>query len=367
MKAVIAVVALAICASAWDLEAPHAMTFDDYLVEFGKSYSDETSYFTHMRIFERSRDEVVAHNADTSQTWKKGINQFSDMTETERSQFFGLNRHIINKNLMLNHEDFHYDLNTLPDSVDWRTKNVVSPVKNQGGCGSCWAFAATETIESNVAMNTGKAPPLLSTQNMVSCTPNPQHCGGTGGCDGATAELGMEYVKQKGIASEADYPYTARTGSCNEGKKKTASISGWVKLIENNYTDLVVAIASVGPIAVSVAADPWMSYSSGVFTGCRFAPSNVVIDHGVQLVGYGTDAGSKRDFWIVRNSWGAGWGERGYIRLEKHSDGDMKKWCAPDNRPQDGTGCDGGPPSVTVCGSCGIWYDSAYAVGGKLL
>jgi len=134
-----------------------------------------------------------------------------------------------------------------------------------------------------------------------------------------------------------------------------------VKLPENNYTALLTAIATIGPIAVSVDAMPWMSYSSGVFTGCGLA--RIDINHAVQLVGYGTAGG--KDYWIVRNSWGSFWGESGYIRLFKHSDGDMK-WCGPDPSPADGTGCDGGPPVVTVCGSCGIWYDSSYPVGASL-
>jgi len=129
----------------------------------------------------------------------------------------------------------------------------------------------------------------------------------------------------------------------------------------------VQAVANVGPIAISVDANAWGGYSRGIFTGCPKAPRNVIIDHAVQLVGYGTDPATKLDYWIVRNSWGGSWGEQGYIRMEKHSDGDKSKWCAIDNRPQDGSGCDGGPPQVTVCGSCGIWYDNSYPVGGKLV
>jgi len=249
----------------------------------------------------------------------------------------------------------------LPDRVDWREKNVVTPVKNQGSCGSCWAFATTEGVESCVAQATGKLL-TLSAQDVTSCTKNPQHCGGTGGCGGATAELGFDQVAKGGIALEKDYPYTAQTGTCKTSVPKAARVKGFVKLIENNYTDLINAIANVGPIAVSVAADPWMMYGGGVFTGC--APGGtrqVVINHAVQLVGYGVDAG--RDYWLVRNSWGGSWGERGYIRMLRHSDGDKSKWCNPDNRPQDGSGCDGGPASITVCGSCGIWYDSCYATG----
>jgi len=253
----------------------------------------------------------------------------------------------------------------LPASVDWRTVKpaILTPVKNQGACGSCWAFAATQSIEANVAQNTGKLL-TLSPQNVVSCTPNPQHCGGTGGCGGATAELAFEYVSQKGIASNQDYPYRAVTGTCDETIRKTARIKSFVKLIENNYTDLMVAVATVGPIAVSVDASSWGGYSSGIFTGCPGKGSFIDINHAVQLVGYGSQAG--RDYWIVRNSWGAGWGEGGFIRILRHSDGDTTQWCNVDRTPGDGSGCDGGPSQITACGSCGIWYDNCYPTGGSL-
>jgi len=255
-------------------------------------------------------------------------------------------------------------LESLPDSVDWRTKGIVSPVKNQGGCGSCWAFAGVEAIETSIAQETGKIL-ALSCQNVVSCALNPHHCGGTGGCGGATADIAYGYVADRGIASEAAYPYRAQTGVCNEAIAKTAKIKGFVKIPENNYTQLVTALANVAPLAVNVDANAWSSYSSGVFTGCQFR--DIDINHVVQVVGYGTDAARAKDYWIVRNSWGTVWGEKGYIRIEKHSDGDHSKWCGPDTRPQDGTGCDGGPSVVTACGSCGMWYDASYATGGSIL
>jgi len=192
---------------------------------------------------------------------------------------------------------------------------------------------------------------------------NPHHCGGTGGCGGATADIAYGYVIDKGIATEANYPYQARTGTCNEQIPKSAKIKGFVKIPENNYTELITALATVGPLAVNVDAGSWSSYSSGVFTRCSFA--EIDVNHVVQVVGYGTTG--SQDYWIVRNSWGAGWGERGYIRLERHSDGDHKKWCGPDHKPQDGTGCDGGPAVVTACGSCGMWYDASAAVGGSII
>jgi len=345
-----------------NLEAPHGYTFEQYLVDFGKFY-EPSEFAMRKALFESRVAEVVAHNNQENASWRKGINKFSDMTMEEFRRNLGHSSSM--SQTMRASMPLAPELNMpaagLPDSVDWRTKGVVTKVKDQGGCGSCWAFAAIETIESSLTQATGKTL-LLSAQNMVSCTKNPQHCGGTGGCAGATSELGYQYVAEKGIASEADYPYRAITGTCDESKKKSAHIGGFVKLKENNYTDLLVAIATIGPIAVSVDAEPWMSYSSGVFTGCGF--SRIDINHAVQLVGYGTASG--KDYWIVRNSWGQWWGEQGYIRIFKHSDGDMK-WCGPDPTPQDGTGCDGGPPVVTVCGSCGIWYDSSYPTGVSLL
>jgi len=204
---------------------------------------------------------------------------------------------------------------------------------------------------------------MLSPQNIVDCTPNPQQCGGSGGCNGATAELGLGYVRDYGISLDADYPYTAQTGTClNQTIAKAATVKNFVKLPENNYTALMIAVAKIGPIAVSAAAGAWNSYGGGVFT-CDSSQTD--IDHAIQLVGYGTDPDGG-DYWLVRNSWGMGWGESGYIRMQRHSDGDMSKWCGTDSTPSDGSGCQGGPPTVQVCGSCGIWYDTCYPVGGSL-
>mmetsp|Transcript_6565 Transcript_6565/g.27073 ORF Transcript_6565/g.27073 Transcript_6565/m.27073 type:complete len:122 (+) Transcript_6565:305-670(+) len=115
------------------------------------------------------------------------------------------------------------------------------------------------------------------------------------------------------------------------------------------------AVASVGPLAVNVDASAWSSYESGVFTGCDMQAPD--LDHVVQLVGYGTDAGSNMDYWLVRNSWAPSWGEDGYIRIYRDS---TASTCGVDTTPQDGTGCNGGPKNVTVCGSCGILYDVTY-------
>jgi len=344
-------------------------TFEEYVRDFGKHYASPQEYKLHKQVFNNNLRKVITHNRDTSAKWRAAVNKFTDMTAAEQKRFRGLNEDLSRKlhaaaPTVAMAQLPNIALEDLPASVDWRTANppVVSDVKDQGGCGSCWAHATVEEVESNVAQATGTLL-KLSPQNVVDCTPNPQQCGGTGGCNGATAELGIDYIAHKGVASEADYPYHAVTQPCDETIGKTAKVTGFVKLPENNYTALVTAVATIGPIAISVAAGAWSSYGGGVFTGCDF--SSIDIDHAVQLVGYGTDSGT--DYWIVRNSWGPGWGEEGYIRMEKHSDGDMTKWCGTDPSPGDGSGCQGGPPTITVCGSCGIWYDNCYAVGGSII
>ena len=142
----------------------------------------------------------------------------------------------------------------LPPSIDWRTRGVVSEVKNQGGCGSCWAFSTVETLESAVAIASGKLLEL-SPQQVVSCAPNPKDCGGTGGCEGSVQWLGFNYTAQGGIVLDSDYPYTAQTGTCKSNPGKAAAgNTGYVRLPANNYSALMNAVVNVGPIAISVDA-----------------------------------------------------------------------------------------------------------------
>eukprot|EP00930_Biecheleria_cincta_P046187 TRINITY_DN3185_c0_g1_i1.p1 TRINITY_DN3185_c0_g1~~TRINITY_DN3185_c0_g1_i1.p1 ORF type:complete len:319 (-),score=45.99 TRINITY_DN3185_c0_g1_i1:219-1175(-) len=250
---------------------------------------------------------------------------------------------------------------SLPDNLDWRQKTgVVTPVKDQGGCGSCWAFSTVQTMESALAIATGKPAPILSPQQVVSCAPNPNQCGGTGGCQGATQEIGFNYTESAGLTSEQTYPYEGQTGTCQQSKiKPIAKNSGFVKLPSNNYTALISAVANIGPIAISVAAGGmgWQFYGGGVFGDkCGFDQ-----DHAVQLVGYGADGA--KDYWLVRNSWGSDWGERGYIRIQRYGEG--KEPCGMDTKPQDGSACKGQTQPVKMCGLCGILSDSSYPIGMK--
>jgi len=243
--------------------------------------------------------------------------------------------------------------------VDWRAKGIVTSVKDQANCGSCWSFATAEALEIAWGLKTGNLT-VLSEQQILDCTPNPNHCGGTGGCQGGTAELAYDRIIQLGgLTSEALYPYVSGGGRDYKCKSPIpapiAKVSNYTKLPENEYEPLLTAVATVGPIAISVDAASWGRYASGVYNGCN--QKNPDIDHAVLLVGYGTDP-DHGDYWLVRNSWGPGWGEKGYIRLARSSDAN----CGTDKTPDDGSGCSGGPPEVTVCGTCGILYDTCYPI-----
>ena len=228
------------------------------------------------------------------------------------------------------------------------------------------AFASTATMESHVAKASGLLFDL-SVQQVASCTPNPNQCGGTGGCNGATAELAFDYASNShGLFEEFQWGYNSYFGDNQDCKapgvaKPVASVNGFVQLPINNYTALMNAIATVGPIAISVDASTWHSYAGGIFDGCNQA--NPDINHGVVLVGYGEENGQK--FWTVRNSWNPTWGEKGYIRLARYDNEDQR--CGSDVTPQDGVACAGENDPVTVCGTCGIVYDTAYPLNAKAL
>ena len=271
-------------------------------------------------------------------------------------------------------------------------------MKNQSSCGSCWAFASTELIESHVAIETGTLLEL-SVQQLVDCVPNAQHCGGGGGCTGAIVEVALDYViSNGGMVAEDTLEYTAEDGTCplhekhffrgsfnnefnnDENKiimramqqeiKKVAGILDYVVLPTNDYKTVMNAIAKTGPVAISVDAEKWYMYESGIFSNNGVEGENWDINHAVVLVGYGTDEKTGLEYWLVRNSWGPKWGESGYIRLLRNED----KVCGIDTTPFDGTGCqfdvNGNkliPEPVEVCGTNGILFDVVVPTGGHLL
>merc|ERR1712159_235596 len=200
------------------------------------------------------------------------------------------------------------DESTAPASVDWTTKNAVTPVKNQQQCGSCWAFSTTGSVEGVNAIATGKLQ-SFSEQQLVDCAGS----FGNQGCNGGLMDNGFKYIEQSGDSLETDYPYTAKTGTCDKSKIKSAvSISGFTDVPPKNEAQLAAAVAK-NPVSVAIEADQsgFQFYKTGIFSGT----CGTNLDHGVLAVGFGTDGG--KAYWKVKNSWGTTWGDKGYIRMAK--------------------------------------------------
>merc|ERR1712038_840314 len=324
-------------------DAYRDIQFASFREQHGKHYSTKAEFELRKDIFHANLAKIERHNA--LGTWKMGVNEFSDLTQAEfEAQMTGGYKRMPQSGAAVPAATTFKakSRSELPDSVDWRDQGAVSEVKNQGQCGSCWAFCTTEMIESYAAIATGNLPEL-STQQVTACTPNPLSRGGTGGCYGSIPQLGYTYIQLFGHAMESDYPYT----------------SGTTTLAPNDQEAVMTHLAEVGPLAVAVYASGWGGYSSGVYSGCAY-DSNIALNHAVQLVGYGTDE-AEGDYWIVRNSWGTGWGEGGYIRLAR----DVEAQCGTDSTPMDGTACVGGPGNDEqhVCGQCGVLFDVSWPLG----
>lgn len=428
-----------------------AYSFEQFLSDFGRSYHDPSEYAERRGIFYDNLRTIVEHNVKHVNTiggYRLGVNPTADQRPHELLRGYDkyqsstvaitngasndgsshqttaaserkLRNHAIhpdrvsrvNKHHWKYHHHHHnhkHDaivqklgihlepVEDLPRSVDWRTKGVTTPIKNQGMCGSCWAFASTAVLESHVAIQTGVLYDL-SPQELVSCAPNREHCGGTGGCAGATAELAFDLVKTHGIVEEWRFGYQEGRGgavNCTLNRPSSrhrfshrrfysrsrkdeqrfdgavAGIADYAVLPSNNYTVLMNTVAKLGPVTVSVACLPWHLYKSGVFYEPLHRGQSTDLDHLVVMEGYGTDEESGEDYWIVRNSWGPRWGEKGYIRLKRVG----SEECGIDETPEDGTACtldpDGNkilPEPQLICGNSGILFDSAIPLGGFLI
>lgn len=285
-------------------------------MEHTKTYSSVTEESFRFKIFTDRLQTVTKHNQRYElglESFELGINQFSDMLTNEiNQQMNGLNHTLIqstfkNSQLVYMPESIEVD-----EEINWNEKGAVTPVKNQGNCGSCWAFASTGCLEGQTFLKTGKLV-SLSEQNLVDCSGS--H--GNHGCSGGWMMYAYKYIADnKGIDTEDSYPYEAVQEKCHFNPKTVgATDTGSYSLVGNEKT-LMKFVGTVGPISVAIDAgqNSFHLYSKGVY----YEPlCGKEVNHAVLVVGYGTDSYGQ-DYWLVKNSWGEQWGDGGYIKMARN-------------------------------------------------
>jgi C1A family cysteine protease len=282
------------------------LEFQRFKLQFNKQYENPAEEKFRFSVFTSNFLMIEQHNA-LNKSWEMKINGFGDLTQREFTlHFTGLKRHQ-KQNLRMQR---FANVSRVPDSVDWRERNAVTPVKYQGKCGSCWAFAAAEAVEGIHAIRTGKLI-SLSEQQLVDCSYGDEGKDNNG-CAGGVIDEAFDFVEDNnGLCSEDEYPYQAKDGICKQCAP-VATISNYYDVPAGDLDELKAA-CSAQPIAVAIEADTkgFQFYSKGIFDEV----CGTDLDHGVLLVGYGSEQGN--DYWIVKNSWGTNWGEQGYIRFKR--------------------------------------------------
>ncbi|KAH8405046.1 hypothetical protein KR222_005636, partial [Zaprionus bogoriensis] len=308
---------LLVVVQATSLKGVLSRDFQSFRLKHNKTYKDLGEELRRMRIFDENLKTINAHNkrfAAGKESYKMGVNEFSDLLPIE---FESIMLSSIDTTALLTGTDFVYtplgNITSIPASVDWREKGAVTPVKNQGQCGSCWAFSTTAVLESHHIIKTQQQV-SLSEQNLVDCTSGAPYY--NYGCNGGWPSAALRYIKNNGgINTEAAYPYEGVDGSCRFVQNKVgAKVSATATVEDGNESALAVVIAETGPVSVCIDASLFQHYSSGVFNQPS-CPGN--INHAVVVVGYGSD-NTGGDFWLVKNSWGDTWGENGYIRMARN-------------------------------------------------
>ncbi|XP_006647791.2 cysteine protease XCP2-like [Oryza brachyantha] len=298
-----------------DLALPNKLVdlFTSWSVKHRKIYGSPKEKVKRYEIFKQNLKHIVETNRRNGSYWL-GLNQFADIAHEEfKSSYLGLKSRLARRDAQPHASastTFRYEnAINLPWAVDWRKKGAVTPVKNQGECGSCWAFSTVAAVEGINQIVTGKLI-SLSEQELMDCDNTFNH-----GCGGGLMDFAFAYIMgNQGIHTEEDYPYLMEEGYCREKQphSKVVTITGYEDVPENSEASLLKALAHQ-PVSVGIAAGSrdFQFYKGGIFDG----ECGVRLDHALTAVGYGSYYG--QDYIVMKNSWGKKWGEQGYFRIRR--------------------------------------------------
>ncbi|KAL8491546.1 hypothetical protein ACS0TY_023228 [Phlomoides rotata] len=286
--------------------------YESWIDKHGKKYESIEEKLHRFEIFKDNLKHIDETNKVTANYWL-GLNEFADMSHDEfKKMYLGLKTDQLPNRGQSDQEFKYRDVDSLPKSIDWRKKGAVTRIKNQGSCGSCWAFSTVAAVEGINQIVTGNLTEL-SEQELIDCDTTYNN-----GCNGGLMDYAFAYiVSNEGLHKEEDYPYLMEEGTCEQNKGESnnvVTISGYHDVPANDEQSLLKALAHQ-PLSVAIEASgrDFQFYSGGVFDG----HCGTELDHGVAAVGYGSIKGA--DYIIVKNSWGPKWGEKGFIRMKRNT------------------------------------------------
>mmetsp|Transcript_1299 Transcript_1299/g.3719 ORF Transcript_1299/g.3719 Transcript_1299/m.3719 type:complete len:407 (+) Transcript_1299:57-1277(+) len=376
-----------------DQQNGHVLSaFQSYMHSYGKTYSGTQEYRMRMELFHQRMGEVEAQNSKADRLWDAAINHLSDRTQAELKELTGWNGYGWGLPTPVKEAEKRRakvaNSAPLPAVWNWTKLEATRQIRNQLACGSCWALATAGLLQAHSEIHQPwHLSRTFSPQELLACVPNPLECGGKGGCRGASPGLALDWISKHGSTPAEVYPYVGVDSVCfkpdvtlasrsqaslqkemdaifQPGVKSVPTTSlarsfgmvAWERLPVNAYQPVLRAVYERGPVAVATDSTLWSTYGGGVFDSCSKDP---VVQHSVLIIGFGESMGHvvhrMLKYWLIQNSWGKHWGEKGHMRVLRTEDEGSN--CGIDTQPQLGSGCRGGPSQIKVCGSCGMLYE----------